>query len=51
MKDTSYFVVQGWMCNQLGLKGNDLLIFAIIYGFSRDGSSQFNGSLSFFRNR
>ena len=25
--DTSYFVVQGWMLNQLHLKGNTLQVF------------------------
>ena len=29
----NYVVVQGWMCNELDLKGNDLLVFALIYGF------------------
>lgn len=43
MKSTNYIVIQGWMCNELGLKGNELLVFALIYGFSQDGVSNFNG--------
>ena len=43
MKSDGYFVIQGWMCNELELKGNDLLIFAIIHSFSQDGKSRFNG--------
>lgn len=31
------------MCNELGLKGNELLVFALIYGFSQDGKSKFSG--------
>lgn len=31
----------------LNLKGNELLIFAIIHGFSQDGESEFHGSLQY----
>ena len=44
MKSDNYVVIQGWMCNELGLKGNELLVFALIYGFSQDGESRFSGS-------
>ena len=44
MKDENYFVVQGWMINKLKLSGNELNIFAIIYGFSQDDASSFDGS-------
>lgn len=40
----NFIVIQGWMCNELKLKGNDLLVFALIYGFSQDGESSFTGS-------
>lgn len=43
MKD-NYIVIQGWMCSELNLKGNDLLVYALIYGFSQDGESKFHGS-------
>lgn len=39
-----YINIQGWMVSELGLKGNELLIYAIIYGFSQDGESKFTGS-------
>ena len=32
------------MVNELKLQGNELLCYALIYGFSQDGSSVFNGS-------
>jgi len=49
MKNENYFVIQGWMVNELQLKGNDLLIFAIIYGFSQNGESKFFGSLRYLQ--
>ena len=33
----NYVAIQGWMITDLNLKGNDLLIYAVIYGFSQDG--------------
>ena len=47
VKDNSYFVVQSWMVNQLGLKSIERDCFAIIYGYSMDGESDFHGSLSY----
>ncbi len=49
MKDISksYINIQGWMVTQLKLSSNDLIIFALIYGFSQDGQSKFNGSLKY----
>ena len=44
VKDESYINIQGWMINKLGLKGNDLIVYAIIYGFSQDMKSSFKGS-------
>lgn len=44
IQNENYFMIQGWMINELKLKGNDLLIFAIIYGFSQDNESEFYGS-------
>lgn len=39
----SYTVVHSWMARDLGLKGNELLTFAIIYNFSMDGAGKFFG--------
>lgn len=47
MKNENYFVIQGWMINELKLKGNDLLVFSIIYGFSQDGETEFTGSIKY----
>ena len=35
------------MITKLKLKGNELLIFALIHGFSQDGESRFKGSLRY----
>jgi len=47
MKSGSFIVIQNFMVSQLELKGNELLIYAIIYGFSQDRTSKFTGSLSY----
>ena len=46
VKDENYISIQGWMLN-LGIKGNALIAFACIYGFSQDGESEFSGSAQY----
>lgn len=45
----TYYTVQAWMVSDLGLKGNELALYAIIYGFSQDGRSEFMGSISYIQ--
>lgn len=47
VKGDSYILIQGWMINELKLKGNELLIYAIIYGFSQDNAGEFTGGLQY----
>ena len=47
IRDNNYINIQGWMVTKLGLSGNDLLVYAIIYGFSQDDGSMFTGSLQY----
>ena len=47
VRDNNFFVVHGWMINRLGLKGNELQIYAIIYGFSQAKDTEFTGSLQY----
>ena len=47
VRDDNYFQVSGWMLNKLHLKGTALEVYAIIYGFSQDGESEFTGSLQY----
>lgn len=49
MKNSNYITGFGWMFNDLGLKGNEAWIFALIYGFCQDGKSSFEGSLSYIQ--
>lgn len=49
ISDTNWYTVFGWMLNVLKLKGNELSIFAIIYGYSQDGKSEFEGSISYLQ--
>jgi DNA-binding MarR family transcriptional regulator len=46
IKDENFFTISGWMLNKMQLKGNELMIYAIIYGFSQ-GDNTFNGSLQY----
>lgn len=50
MDINNFVVIQGWMRSELNLSGNDLLVYAIIYGFSQDGETTFNGSLQYLAN-
>jgi protein-arginine kinase activator protein McsA len=43
LKSENVVVIHGWMCNEFELKGNELLVYALIYGFSQDGESSFFG--------
>ena len=47
VKENTYVTIQAFMVNELHLKGNELLIYAIIWGFSQDGESEFTGSLQY----
>ena len=43
IKNENFILIQGWMINNLKLSGNDLLVYAIIYGFTQDGEQWFEG--------
>ena len=47
---TNYIVIQSFMVSELGLKGNELLIYAIIFGFSQTTGQAFHGSLTYLEN-
>ena len=46
MKNNNYITITGWMVNELSLSGNDLICYAIIYGFSQD-DNYWEGSQSY----
>ena len=43
----SYVTIQAFMVNDLHLGGNELILYAVIYGFSQDGQSWFSGSRAY----
>lgn len=43
MRRTNYITILDWMLSELKLTGNDLIVYALIYGFSQDGESDFHG--------
>jgi len=43
----NYLVIQGWMVTELKLSSNNLLTYALIYGFSQDGENEFTGSINY----
>lgn len=47
VKSEHYITIQEFMVNDLELSGNELIAYALIYGFSQDGESYFKGSLSY----
>ena len=47
MKNENFIIIQGWMVNELNLSGHELLTYALIYGFSQDGESEYRGSISY----
>lgn len=47
MRKDGYVVVQPWMIQDYKLKSNELLVYALIWGFSQDEQSFFYGSVSY----
>lgn len=47
IKDENYIIITGWMRNELGLKPNELIVYALIHGFCQDGRSVFTGGIKY----
>lgn len=47
IKDYNYLHINAWMVTRLGLKGNSLIIYAIIFAFSQIDDHTFHGSLQY----
>ena len=45
MNDEKFIIIPEWMID-IGLRGNRLLVYAVIYGYSRNGG-WFQGSASY----
>lgn len=48
VEDINFYSTFGWMKNHLDIKGYDLILYSIIWGFTQNGSEQkYNGSLGY----
>ena len=47
MKQGDYILILAPMVSELKLSGNNLIVFALIYGFSKDNVHKFNGSIDY----
>lgn len=47
VNSNSYLSIQAFMVNELHLSGNELIVYAVIFGFTQDGESWFTGSRSY----
>ena len=46
MKDSDFIIKQGWMVSKLGLHGVDLELYALVYGYTKDGSSWYETNIA-----
>jgi hypothetical protein len=49
MGNTS-FIIHDWFINKLKLTGHELIVYALIYSFSKDGNSKYYGSITYLKN-
>jgi uncharacterized phage protein (TIGR02220 family) len=47
IRNENYIVIQGWMVNELHLKGNELIVYACIWGFCQKEGQTFAGGLQY----
>lgn len=46
MKDTDFIIKQGWMVTKLHLKGMSLELYALVYGYTKDGASWYETNIA-----
>ena len=47
ISDGTYITIQGWIRTELKLSGNELIVYAIIYGFSQNKQGKLTGSAQY----
>ena len=47
MERNDYITIQAYMVTELGLSGNNLIVYALIHGFCKDGIHEFKGSINY----
>ena len=50
MNDENFIVILGWFRTKLHLRGNELLTFSVIYGFSQTEGNYFRGGIRYLEN-
>lgn len=50
MRNENFITISGWMINEMSLSGNELLCYALIYGFSQDNESSYSGGRKYIKN-
>ena len=46
MKDSDFIIKQGWMVSKLGLHGKSLELYALVYGYTKDGVSWYETNIA-----
>lgn len=47
MNENNFIVILPFMINELGLKSNELLVYAIVHGISQDGESWYEAGITY----
>lgn len=47
LEDDRFIIIKAWMLNKLHLHSTSLIIYAVIYGFSKNDGEKFTGSLQY----
>ena len=47
MFENGSYIIHPWMCTRLNLSGNELLVYAVINSFSRDGKGTYYGGVDY----
>lgn len=47
MIENGSYIIHPWMCTRLNLSGNELLVYAVINSFSRDGKGTYYGGVDY----
>lgn len=47
INERNFITIEGWMRTDLKLSGNELIVYAIIYGFSQNKQGEFTGSAQY----
>lgn len=49
INNKNFYLIQGWMLNIGCSNWNEIAAYALVYGFSQDGQTAFQGSISYIQ--